>query len=444
MARSINMRGDAGSRSESAPVLTLQKPSRGLLALTSSALALPGIAGSASADAPIERAQASFSASYYLEDNLSPNKFLDDGVGSRERYEIYTAQLRFDLPVAERVDLGIQLLYEEMSGASPWYVVAGTSGELLQVMSGATIEEERTDLTLDLDYYLDTGKDTFSWGYSEENDYFSTHFGIGAERNFNDKNTTISLSGAFSYDWIDPTDADLFTTRQSHGEKWSLDLFGGLSQVLTRSTIGQITVNYKHSEGFLDDPYKQVASLDPIAPRFADVRPDMKDQFSLLLRVRQHIEPLNASMHLDYQFYRDSFEVTSHTLDLAWHQSVMDWLTLTPSFRYYSQSKAEFYEPILNIGPVPKEHSSDFRLSPYGAVSFRLKAEVHFEDLVRYDAPAWLQRLGVSEGIDLTVALSYERYLSDGDYALDAVDEGDEAPGLVKFQVFTLTLGGRF
>ena len=442
MARSIKMRGDAGRRSESAPVLPRQKPSRGLLALTSSAPALPGIAGSASADAPIERAQAAFSASYYLEDNLSPNKFLDDGVGSRERYEIYTAQLRFDLPVAERVDLGIQLLYEEMSGASPWYVVAGTSGELLQVMSGATIEEERPDLTLDLDYYLDAGKDTFSAGFSHEKDYFSTHFGIGAERNFNEKNTTFSASGAFSYDWIRPTDRNFTSIPRLDGEKWSLDFFVGLSQVLTRSTIGQITLNYKHSDGFLDDPYKLVSVFGSSLSR--DARPGTKDQYSLLFRVRQHFESVNASMHADYQLYSDSFDITSHTLELAWYQSVMDWLTLTPSFRYYSQSKADFYEAILPVGPPPKRRSSDYRLSAYGAVSFRLKAEMHFEDLFRYDPPAWLQRFGFSEGIDLTAALSYERYLSDGDFALNAVDEGAEAPGLVKFQVYSLSIGGRF
>lgn len=442
MARAKEIRGEAALRSESEPVSALPRPSRPLLALTSSALALPGIVGSASADAPIERAQASFSSSYYREDSLSPNKFAD--LGSRDRYEIYTFQLRFDLPVAERIDLGIQFLYEEMSGASPWFVVAGTNGELLQVMSGATIDEERTDLTLDLDYYLDTGKDSFSWGFSNEKDYFSTHFAVGAERNFNEKNTTFSASGAFSYDWIDPTDPGFTSPRRKSGEKWSLDLFAGLSQVLTRSTIGQITLNYKHSDGFLDDPYKLVASLDPNASNVRDVRPDTKDQVSILLRVRQHIERVNASVHVDYQLYTDSFDITSHALELAWYQSVMDWLTLTPSIRYYSQSKADFYEPILDIGVLPKERSSDFRLSPYGALSLRLKAEVHFEDLARYNAPAWLQRLGFSEGLDLTAALAYERYLSDGNYALVSVDEADEAPGLVKFHVFSLSLGGHF
>ena len=419
----------------------LPRPGRRLSALTSSALALPGIAGSASADAPIERAEASAAFSYYKEDNLSPSKFSS---GSRDRYEVFTGQLRFDLPVSQRVDLGLQVLYEEMSGASPWFVVPGAQGESLQVMSGATIEDERVDVTLDADFYLDRGKDTLSAGFSRERDYLSIHFGVGGERSYNDKNTTFSLSGAFAYDWIDPTDPEFSLARPSSGEKWSLDLFTGLSQILTRSTTGQITLNYKHSDGYLADPYKAIQNVDGGFGLLSDIRPGTKDQLSILGRLRQHVEPLNASVHLDYRFYIDSWEVSSHTMELAWYQSIFDLLTLTPSVRYYSQSKAEFYEPLLPVGIIPANRSSDFRLSPYGAVSARLKLELELRDLFRYGAPEWMQRLGFGGGLDLVGALSYERYLSDGAYALVSVRDVEEAPGLVGFQVFAATLTGRF
>jgi hypothetical protein len=424
--------------------ICVPRPSRRFAALTSSALALPGIAGTAAADTPIERAEGSAAFSYYVEDDLSRNKFHEDGDGDRERYEVYTTQLRFDLPVSERVDLGIQMLYEEMSGASPWYVAPGTTGESLQVMSGATIEDERFDATIDADFYMDKGKDTFSAGVSTENDYLSFHLGIGADRNYNDRNTTLSLSGAFSYDWIDPSDPNFVsTTPREDGEKWSIDLFTGLSQILTRSTTGQLAINYKHSDGFLNDPYKVIQNLDSGFGLLSDERPSEKDQVSILGRLRQHIEPLNASVHFDYRFYADTYSVTSHTVDLAWHQTIMNWLTISPSVRYYSQSKADFYETLLPVGIIPKERSSDFRLSPYGSLSFRIKAEVTLEELFRYDAPDWLRRVGVADGFDLIAAFSYERYLSDGNYALVSVEEDDEAPGLVKFQVFAFTLTGR-
>jgi hypothetical protein len=419
----------------------MPRPSKTLTALTTSALALPGIAGSASADAPIERASMSASSSYYKEDNLSPSQF--SGIGSRERYEVYTQQIRIDLPVAERIDLGIDFLHEDMSGASPWFVEPDASGPL-QVMSGATIEDTRYDLLADLDFYMDRGKDTVSLGFSSEKDYLSINGGIGAERHLNDKNTTLSASGAFSYDWIDPTDADDFDTRPRTGEKWSLDLFAGLAQILSRASTAQITLNYKHSDGYLADPYKAIRGIGPADPLLSDIRPDQKDQLSILLRYRHHFESITGSLHTDYRFYTDDWGVISHTVELAWYQNLFEWLTITPSLRWYSQSKADFYDTLLPPGVTPKHRSSDFRLSPYGAVSGKIKAEIELLDLWKYDARPGLAAIGVTDGFDLIASLSYERYFSDGSFSVVSVSESDEAPGLVRFHVFALSLTGRF
>lgn len=423
----------------------LPRPSRTLTALASSALALPGIASPARADAPIERASASSAFSYYFEDNLSPSDFFDDGSGSRERYEVYTKQLRFDFPVSDRMDLGVDFLYEDMSGASPWFVdVAPGSSRPLQVMSGATIEDERYDGAIDLDYYTDNGKDTFNAGFSIERDYTSMHFGLGAERHFNDKNTTLNVSGAFNYDWVNPTDSDGDITRPGSDQKWGIDLFAAMSQILSRASTMQATVNYKHSQGFLNDPYKLVASINPADPRFTDERPDSKDQVSVLLRYRHHFESVNGSAHGDYRFYADDWGVISHTVEIAWYQKFFEHVTLVPTLRWYTQSKADFYEPILPGGPPPRERTSDFRLSPYGAVSAKARVDVEMNDLLDYRPPRWLEQIGISDGLDLVVSLSYERYLSDGHFSVTSVRESDEAPGLVNFQVVAFTLSGRF
>ena len=427
------------------PAYALPRPSRTLTALTTSALALPGIATPSNADAPIERATAESSFSYYFEDNLSPGDFLDDGVGSRDRYEVYTKQLRFDLPVSERMDLGIDFLYEDMSGASPWFVVAEAgTGKPLQVMSGATIDDTRFDAAVDLDFFMDNGKDTMTSGFSLENDYSSFHLGIGAERNYNDKNTVFNTSIAFSHDWVNPTDSDGDVTRPGSDTKWAIDLFAGLSQILSRASIFQATINYKHSAGFLNDPYKLVATVGPADPRLSDERPDTREQVSILFRYRYHFEALNGSAHADYQFYADDWDMRSHTVELAWYQTFLEKFTFAPSLRWYSQSKADFYEAVLPAGARPSERSSDFRLSPYGAVSIKGKIEVELLDLFEYDPPRFLQHVGITEGFDLIAGLSYERYLSDGDFSVRSVSESDEAPGLVNFQVIAFSLTGRF
>lgn len=427
----------------------LPRPGKALTALTTSALALPGIAGSARADAPIERATGSSSFSYYKEDNLSPSRFFDNGQGSRERYEVFTQQLRFDVPVAERVDVGIDFLYEEMSGASPWFVEADPANPdegRLQVMSGATIEDERYDLSADFDFYMDQGKDTLAAGFSKERDYLSVHAGLGTERNFNDKNTTFSGSFAFAYDWIEPTDADDFQTRPDERERFSFDLFLGLSQLISRSSTAQITMNYKHSDGYLSDPYKAIAAVGGSGV-LSDQRPDTKDQVSILARYRHHFEPVAGSLHLDYRFYADDWNVIAHTAEIGWYQNVFGFFTVTPGVRWYSQSQADFYDTLVRNDVIESDgasRSSDYRLSGYGAISWKIKAEVELTDLFEYQPPPWLEALGVSEGFDLIASLSYERYISDGDLGIVNQKEVDEAPGLVRFRLFAFTLSGRF
>ena len=443
MARAAGDRSNDGVSEK--PDFALPRPSKTLTALTTSALALPGIAGSASADTPIERATAAAAFSYYNEDNLSPGKFFDDGGGSRDRYEVFTGQLRFELPVSKRVDVGVDLLYEEMSGASPWYVLPDTNGQPLQVMSGATIDDTRFDAVVDTNFYLDRGKDTVSFGVSTEKDYLSIHGGIGTERNYNDKNTTLSVAGSFAYDWIDPTDPSFSIARPTSGEKWSIDLFGGLSQIVSRSSTVSFTVNYKHSDGYLADPYKAITLIDGNGGSniISDKRPDEKDQVSLLARYRHHFEAVTGSLHADYRFYADDWGINSHTVELAWYQNFMEWLTITPSVRWYTQGKADFYDTLL-IGNRPTHHSSDYRLSPYGAVSYKLKAEVNFPSVWQYDAPSWLRAVGITDGMDLIASVAYERYYSDGDISIRSVSESEEAPGLVRFRVVSVSLSGRF
>ena len=173
---------------------------RALTALASGALTLPGVGGQASADSPAQETSARYAFSYYKEDNLSPGKFLNStGTGSRERYSIYAHQFNLLTPLTSRIDASVDLVFETMSGASPWWVEpnpnAGSSPQnFLQVMSGATIFDERFDGQITVNHYFDRGSATLSGGVSSEKDYLSGNVGFAAQRNYNDKNTTHSIS----------------------------------------------------------------------------------------------------------------------------------------------------------------------------------------------------------------------------------------------------------
>ncbi len=411
-----------------------------LNALTASAMALPGLAGSASAESPVEETTIDAADySYYREDKLRPKK---TAFGmERDRMEIHSYKFRITTPLGERSDMEIDAGFETLSGASPWFVLpdlvpAGAPGSRdgrpIQVMSSATIDENRGDMLLKGNYFFDSGRASASIGGSIENDYYSVSFGLGGERSFNDKNTTLSIGTGVSIDWIEPTDckgipSQGIPSRVCSEDKQSFSVSAGGSQILTRHSAIQSTLTFGYVTGFLSDPYKR-AYIESIGDTVPDSRPGDRKQFTWLTKYRHHVSILDGTLHVDYRLYVDDWSVNSHTFDVAWYQSLPFSLQIIPSIRYYSQSQAEFYELFYPNERSDGLASSDYRLSPYGAFSYRLKATADMEDFVG--------------NLDWQLALSYERYESSAGLAFQRVDV--ENPGLVSFHLFAARLTVKF
>jgi hypothetical protein len=393
-----------------------------LRALTASALALPGLGHEAAAEsAPVEM-RADYRYSSYAEDDLSGGKVATGG--ERSRYEIDIHQFHFETPLGERFDLGIDVNHETMSGATPWYVTPGASGEdPVQVMTEATISETRTDALLSSRYYMDQSRADLAAGFSVENDYRAINGSLGGQREFNEKHTTLSGGIGASFDEIEPSGRDRYPTRVASEDKQSYDAFLGISQVLGRSTNVQTSLTAQHARGYLSDPYK--LSFVASAP-LRDARPDDRNQLAWLTRLRHHFGKVGATLHLDYQYFVDDWEINSHTFEFAWYQELFERIRLTPAFRYYSQSQAYFYAPFYAVQRRDGLRSSDYRLSPFGALSYGLEADVQFHT----GDFAW------------NLSAGWDRYESSGDLALGSV--GVENPGLVSYNLLTLGLTARF
>ncbi len=412
------------------PPIDHEKRKAALQAFATGALALPGLAGSAHADAPVDDTTLAYAFSYYREDDLSESNLYPTGNGSRDRYEIFANQFNLMTPITARNDLSVDLVYETMSGASPWWVEPSTSSSdpYLQVMSGASIEEDRVDGQLTLNHYFDKGKLGVTGGVSVENDYLSGNFGLLTERAYNDKNTTVTFGMGWSWDTVKPTNYAAFN-RQKEYDKKSYSLDAGVAQVLSKSAILRVGVAYKKLSGFLSDPYKKVLVDLNSGPGVTvpDARPDERHQVAVSARYRQFIEAANAALHLDVSYSHDSWKLDAFTGEIAWHQAFLEHFEFVPKFRYYSQSDVSFYGPVFS--GTPSHATSDYRLSPYGAMSYGAEFVVRI--------PSWPH-----ERFDLVLMLGYERYMTSGDYALRSVEFAN--PGLVAYHLGSFQLGGRF
>ncbi len=391
-----------------------KKLSPALLALTASALGLPGIA---KAQAP-EELQLDYRYSAYREDDIPGSRTVN---GKRsERYEIDTHQFRVALPLDAEFELAAELTYESMSGASPWYVQPDSNGAPVQVMSGATIEESRTDLLLSATRKLDKGKGTASLGYSDENDYKAINLGAQGEWQLDDTVSTVTAGFGYSDDELEPTQGTT-PVSVSRASRDAVTVFGGYARVLDANTVIQTSLSFTEHDGFLSDPYKRAFFVN-LANTLADSRPDGRRQWAWLTRLRRYFEGPDAALHLDYRFYDDDWDVTSHTVDAAWHQNFAGGWKVVPGLRWYSQSQTFFYEPFYAAPRSDGFASSDYRLSPYGALSLSLGVNREFN--------GW------------SLGLRYENYNSGDSYAVDDVDV--ENPGLVDFNILSFSLKKTF
>lgn len=379
--------------------------SKALNALTSAALAIPGMAITATstqvhADAPPTNTEVGYRYSQYQEDDIPESKLAS---GSNQRYDIDVHQFRLLTAVGEQYSVDATFDYETMSGASPFGTVSGTDGNPLVVMSGASIEDTRMDLNVKTTRYYDEGTASIIGGYSTEDDYEAFNLGAEGTLNLNDKTTTLMGGLGFSDDTIKPTQAPGFN-RVTNESKFTATTYLGVAQIINAKSVYQTSINYAFSDGYLSDPYKLV-----------DQRPDTRASFSWNNRYRYYLGDLDAAVHADYRLYIDDWDMVSHTMMFEWHQNVDENLRVIPSFRYYSQSQADFYMPVDNP-LVSGDKSSDYRLSPFGAVTFGLSAVAH--------------------SYNWKIIVSAERYISDGDLALGAVEK--ESPALLQYTMVTL------
>lgn len=358
-----------------------------LAALTSAALALPGMVPKAGADTAPVAPTVDTSFSRYEESN------------NRMRVDVYQAV--GNLPLGDRVGFKANGVKDVVSGASPVANTLNGQGRLVQVKSRATIRDVRDEVDLSGSYYLDDLTLTVNAGRSSENDYTSNFFNLDGRWEVNDKLTTLAAGFGFASDtvWaVAENHVDKNATAREPGvggDKSTFQSLLGLTQVLDKNSLFQANLTYNHSEGFLSDPYKFALVLAPIPGLeyrgglgfIRDTRPGYRDQFSFLLRYIRNFSELNAAaLHLDYRFYADTWGIGAHTFEATWYQPVWDGWQLAPRVRYYSQGAADFYQPIFATARVDGKYSSDYRMASFGAVSGGAQLSKTFLDRLRITA----------------------------------------------------------
>lgn len=390
----------------------MKKKSNIAAQLTCAALALPGLAQTASAGRVEETYNADFQYGNYGES------------GGRMGVNIY--EVASSVPIGKSMTASVNLVRDNISGASPVLNTRDAKGNIHQLISGASISDcgksicdERDAVSAGLTYFFDRASLNLGGGYSKERDYASKYFSTAASLDLNKKLTTLNFAASVAFDEVSPV-----KFKEACGDKCSKtsqQYLLGISQVIDKNSLLQSNMTFAYHNGFLTDPYKLaafttgnsdlVSGASPIpvshtggipgalTSNFAipEKRPEEKFQWAWLNQYVRHFEPLNhAALHADYRFSTDSWGINAHTLELSWHQPIVDGWQAIPRFRYYSQDKADFYQPVfdgeLTVNPsgntVAKnftDYSSDYRLAGFGTVSGGLKFSKEINELKSFN-----------------------------------------------------------
>lgn len=263
--------------------------------------------------------------------------------------------------------------------------------------------EARSETVIGASYYLRNMSLNASFGHSDEPDYRSTFSSLGFDWESADRLTTVSaaynltvndVERAQSHgdgDHVHPGDEDYPLLREDN-RSHTVNL--GLSQVLSRNRLLQVSTSFTHQSGYLSSPYKLVYVRGEITPEeyaqlnlqnaifqdvtqlqvagvdlFYGVRPDQRQQFTFSTLLRQHVDALNGTLHADYRYYADDWDIDAHTLEIAWFQSALPGVSIEPYIRYYSQTEADFFAPFFLSPRSDGIYSSDYRLASFGSIN---------------------------------------------------------------------------
>ncbi len=346
------------------------------------------------------------------------------------RMEIPSHYFQLETSLPYDITFSAKVLTNIMTGATPTGLLDPNDPTELELTE---IDDQRWAYVFDITKEFGDHSFTFEYARSEEEDYISDGFSLRSEHQFNQQNTSLQLGVSFNDDLV--TAATLFGDDQG---KETLDIGIGLTQLLTKKTILQGNFTFGYSRGYLGDPYKNISRAEtfeiPGFPVFTENvpyfenRPDERVRFVFRLGLVHYFESLNASLNSSYRFFNDDRDIRAHTLFLEWNQKIGDQIILSPYYRYYHQSEADYYYPNLdNVNIEPNDdrtgrapfYSADYRLASFDAHTFGLK--------LIYNPTDWL-----------SLDVGYERY---GMYGNDSKTRASAFP---KAHVLNIGAKARF
>jgi hypothetical protein len=246
---------------------------------------------------------------------------------------------------------------------------------------------------------------------SFEEDWRAHQVGMNWNREVAQSNATVGLEGTVGWDRITPLGEDGNTVAEDH--RTSVSAAGSWAQTLDVRTQSRLSLELGQVSGFQGNPYRSVRTDSSIV---AESHPRHRLRSSLSGEILRYLDT-RSSVRLGYRFYRDDWQVQSHTGSVEFKQVMGEAVILRYRYRYYTQGGAYFYsDHYLDETGVDGYLTSDYKLAPLSSNLFGVKLEIPALDLLH------LRRVFSAADLNLKI----ERYYTSTDFSAGIIETGIE------------------
>lgn len=265
-----------------------------------------------------------------------------------------------------------------VSVSANYYVDSISSASIDVVTTASEYEEERTQMSMGVDYLNNDTIMSVSFTTSEENDYSANSMNFGITQEVFSGLTTITMGYGRGSDEVSRRGDDVF---RADVDRRSYRL--GISQVITRNFLVGLNYEAITDEGFLNNPYRTVRYVDSDPGNSLgyayepEIYPGTRTSNAASIRARYHL-PYRAAIHGSYRYSTDTWDITSHTADVGYTHTFGDPWIVDISYRFYTQTRAEFYSDLFPFQQAQNFLARDKELSTYNDHSVTVAASYEF------------------------------------------------------------------
>jgi len=381
----------------------------------------------------LETTEVDFLSTYYAQDGN--NASVTGGIGTEELTDL-TGTIVVSIPLSAdnvlTIDAGFSAYTSASSSNGNPFDRSGASNQGSPWVTSTGASASDTWVNLGVDYSHSSDDRNTIWNadasFSREYDYSSIGFGGGLTKLFNEKNTTLGISGKVYLDtWnpIYPTELKAYSDVNGNlndgffygvsiidqngndSSEWSpINGFQSIndkarnsysvslsfSQILSKDAQFSVFLDVVKQDGWLGNPLQRVYFSDVDNYYIGNANSisnytssSNKDVFHLA----DDIERLPSSrfkvpfgfrlnyylnetfvLRTYYRFYSDDWGIQSHTFNLEVPIKISPKFTLYPSYRYYNQTESDYFAPYDSHLSTDEFYTSDYDLSKFNASQY--------------------------------------------------------------------------